>query len=46
MLGLDWGYVGVILGLHWDNGKYNGNYYHLGLRVWGLGFRLGAALTL
>ena len=26
-----WGYIGVILGgtlgIYWDNGKYNGNYY-------------------
>ena len=26
---------GVILGLYWDNGKENGNYY-LGCRVWGV----------
>ena len=25
----------VILGLYWDNGKENGNYY-LGFRVWGI----------
>ena len=29
--GLYWAYVGVILGLHRDNGKLNGN-YSLGLR--------------
>ena len=22
-----WGYIGIILGLYWDNGKENGNYY-------------------
>ena len=27
ILGLYWGYIGVILGLYWDNGKENGNYY-------------------
>ena len=26
-MGLYWGYIGVILGLYWDNGKENGNYY-------------------
>ena len=26
------GYLGLILGLYWDNGKENGNYY-LGFRV-------------
>ena len=26
--------IGVILGLHWDNGKYNENYYlGIGLRL-------------
>ena len=24
---LDRGYIGVILGLYWDNGKENGNYW-------------------
>ena len=24
-------YVMVLLGLHWDNGKYNGNYSNTGL---------------
>ena len=24
-VGSYWGYIGVRLGLHWDNGKYNGN---------------------
>ena len=28
---MDWGYTRVILGLYWDNGKENGNYY-LGFR--------------
>ena len=23
------GYIGVILGLYWDNGKENGNYYSI-----------------
>ena len=35
MLGIYWGYIRVIFGLHWDNGKYAGNYY-LGFRVSGL----------
>ena len=26
--GLYRGYIGVILGLYWDNGKENGNYYN------------------
>ena len=42
LLGLNWGYVEVIVGLYWGNGKENGNYY-LGLRglrgLRGLGFR-------
>ena len=34
------GYIGVILGLYWDNGKENGNYYN-GL-YWGyIGFYIG-----
>ena len=24
------GYIGVILGLYWENGKENGNYYKIG----------------
>ena len=24
-----WGYIGVMLGLFWDNGKENGNYYSI-----------------
>ena len=31
------GYIGVILGLYWDNGKENGNYYNR--LVLGLSFR-------
>ena len=31
-----WGNIRVILGLYWDNGKQNGNYY-FGFRVEGLG---------
>ena len=27
-----WGYIRVILGVYWDNGKENGSYY-IGLRV-------------
>ena len=36
-----WGNIRVTLGLYWDNGKQNGNYYirFLGFRVLGLGFR-------
>ena len=30
-------YIRYILGLYWDNGKENGNYY-LGFRICGLGF--------
>ena len=30
------GSIGIILGIYWDNGKENGNYY----RVWGLGLRV------
>ena len=29
----------VILGLYWDNGKYNGN-FNVGFRVWGPGSSL------
>ena len=29
LLGLYWGYIGVILGLYWDNGTGNGNYYSI-----------------
>ena len=29
ILGLYWGYIGVMLGLYWDNGKENGNYYSI-----------------
>ena len=25
------------LGLYWDNGRENGNYYSIGFKVWGLG---------
>ena len=32
------GLYGVLLGVYWDNGKDNGNYYN-GL-YWGLGFRV------
>ena len=39
-----WGCIGVILGIYWDDRKENGNYdlkfQGLGLRAWGLGFRL------
>ena len=31
-MGTTVGYVGIIWGLYWDNGKENGNYY-LGFRV-------------
>ena len=24
--GFYWGYIGVVLGIYWDNGKENGNY--------------------
>ena len=29
ILGLHWDYVGVVLGLYWDNGEENGNYYSI-----------------
>ena len=32
MQGLCRGYVGVVFGLYWENGKENGK-YHLGFRV-------------
>ena len=35
LYGLDLGYIGAIVRLYWDNGKYDGNYY-LGFRVVGL----------
>ena len=28
-------YIGVILGLYWDNGKENGNYYSILGVYWG-----------
>ena len=33
ILGLYWDYIGVILGLYRDNGKQNGNYYTVTVRV-------------
>ena len=27
VLGVCWGHIGGTLGIYWDNGKYNGNYY-------------------
>ena len=26
-MGAHWGSIRVVLGLYWDNGRYNGNYY-------------------
>ena len=34
IIGFFRGYIGIILGLYWDNGKENGN-YHNGV-IWGL----------
>ena len=41
MLGLYWSYIGATLGLYWDDGKENGNYYNGLYR--GLGLVLGTA---
>ena len=30
-----WGYIGVIFGLYWDNGKENGNYSSILGLYWG-----------
>ena len=39
--GTHWDYIRVILGLYWDNGKENGNYYSIYPEVFG--FSLGLA---